>query len=136
LAVPLAAAVNKPHGSDGRARAHKLDTPWYDEVKRGARTVLEPISYYGLQARLNSAAKRAGITLGRKIHGARHHAGTTVLRKTGDLRLAQKLLGHADIKSTMKYAHALDEDLRRALGAEVEEPAEEDAVATRESAKA
>jgi len=29
--------------------------------------------------------------------------------------VAQKLLGHADIKSTMVYAHAIEDDVRKAL---------------------
>jgi hypothetical protein len=38
-----------------------------------------------------------------------------MLAKTGNLKLTQQLLGHADIKSTMRYAHALEADLRLAL---------------------
>jgi site-specific recombinase XerD len=53
--------------------------------------------------------------MSRVIHGTRHHAGTTMLGKTGNLRLTQQLLGHADMKSTMRYAHALEADLRAAL---------------------
>ena len=106
-----------------RAAAAKLDTIWFDEVarpsrgKRPGKIELRALTYYGLQARLRSAAKRAGITLPRVIHGARHHAGTTMLSKSGNLRLTQQLLGHADIKSTMRYAHALETDLRAALEA-------------------
>lgn len=106
-----------------QASAAGLDTIWFDEVKRSARgrrsnqTKLRALTYYGLQARLRGAAKRAGIDLPRVIHGARHHAGTTMLSKSGNLRLTQQLLGHADIKSTMRYAHALETDLRAALEA-------------------
>lgn len=38
-----------------------------------------------------------------------------ILRATGDIRLAQRLLGHADIKSTMVYAHAIESDVRKGL---------------------
>jgi integrase len=105
----------------GRAQAAELETIWFEEKvipacgKRPEKIVLEPLTYYGLQARLRSAAKRAGINMARVIHGARHHAGTVMLGKTGNLKLTQQLLGHADIKSTLRYAHALEADLRSAL---------------------
>jgi len=40
-----------------------------------------------------------------------------ILRETGNLRLAQRLLGHADIKSTMVYAHAIEDDVKAGLAA-------------------
>ena len=75
------------------------------------------------------------------IHATRHHAAMQMLRKTGNLRVAQLLLGHADMKSTMVYAHAIEDDVRKAL-AQVHrnspEPAPTDAakVAEDQTAKA
>jgi site-specific recombinase XerD len=37
------------------------------------------------------------------------------LRQTGNLKLVQKALNHADIKTTVRYAHVLDGGLRAAL---------------------
>jgi integrase len=105
----------------GRAQAACLSTVWFEEIvipacgRRPERVILEPMTYYGLQTRIRSAAKRAGIDMARVIHGARHHAGTVILGRTGNLKLTQQLLGHADIKSTLRYAHALEADLRSAL---------------------
>jgi integrase len=83
---------------------------------RQAEETVFPFGYWGLYSRLRTAAERAG--LGRRaIHGARHHAATTILRATGNLKLTQRLLGHASIQSTMRYAHATEDDLRAALGA-------------------
>jgi site-specific recombinase XerD len=42
----------------------------------------------------------AGITRGERVHRARHAAGQNVLDETGDLKAAQKLLGHASIQTT------------------------------------
>ena len=58
-----------------------------------------------MHGRISRAAKRAGLEMGRVIHGARHHVGNRTLRKTGNLRLVQRLLGHATIQSTVRYAH-------------------------------
>lgn len=41
-----------------------------------------------------------GETSGEKMHKARHTAGQRVLENTGDLKLTQKLLGHASIQTT------------------------------------
>ena len=103
----------------GRARAAKLPHIWFvEEPDVGtAHIKLRALSYGGLEARISSAADRAGIEGGRRIHGARHHAGTTMLRQSGNLKLAQQLLGHRDIKSTMRYVHAFEDDLRAALDA-------------------
>ena len=52
-------------------------------------------------ARLNDAGIVAkGTTRGEKMHKARHTAGQRVLDATGDLKLVQKLLGHASIQTT------------------------------------
>lgn len=114
--------LSEAHGREiaarvARARAAKLDHIWWVEEKdeKTGEIRLVQLTYYGMQARLNSAAERAGVSAGRRIHGARHHAGTNVLRKSGNLKLTQKLLGHANIQSTVRYAHALEDDLREAL---------------------
>lgn len=51
------------------------------------------------------------------FHTLRHTAATWILKKTNNLRITKEILGHADIKTTMKYAHVLDEEKRRALNA-------------------
>lgn len=99
-----------------RARAAELDTIWFVEVVQlKGKVKLEPLSYYGLQARLRSSAKRAKIKPGRVIHGARHHAGTAIQRATGNMKVTQRLLGHLDPKSTNRYVHAMDDDVRKGL---------------------
>jgi len=99
----------------GRARAAGLATAWFYE--KGGRLVA--LTYGGLSERLERAARKAGLTENRLIHGARHHAGTSLLRSTkGNLALVKKLLGHENIQSTMRYAHALTDDLRDALEAD------------------
>lgn len=83
---------------------------------RKANHPVFPFTYYSLHWRLRSAASQAGLGA-RAIHGARHHAATTLLRASGNLKLTQRMLGHASIQSTMRYAHATEGDLRAALDA-------------------
>lgn len=100
----------------GRASAAGLETIWYlEEVGEDGEVTLAPLTYYGLQQRLRTSAKRAGIRPGRVIHGARHHAGTTIQRKAGNMKVTQRLLGHIDPKSTHRYVHAMDSDVLAAL---------------------
>ncbi len=48
-------------------------------------------------------------------HTFRHYFVTTVLRSTGgDVEVAKKLARHADISTTMRYAHLSDEELDQA----------------------
>jgi integrase len=58
----------------------------------------------------------------RPMHEARHTAITEFLRRTGNLKLAQMLAGHADIGTTANiYAHLDTSDLETALKALNEE---------------
>lgn len=105
----------------GRARAAELETVWFYEKRLpgpGGKTVLKPLTYGGLEIAVRRAMERSGLKAAkgmRGIHATRHHAGMQILRATGDIRLAQRLLGHADIKSTMVYAHAIESDVRKGL---------------------
>jgi integrase len=66
--------------------------------------------------------ERAGIAH-RPMHEARHTAITDFLRRTGNLKLAQMLAGHADIGTTANiYAHLDTSDLETALRALNEGP--------------
>ena len=50
-----------------------------------------------------------------RFHDLRHTFATRMLRKTKNLKLVSKLLGHTTIETTMRYAHVLDDDLREGL---------------------
>ena len=56
-----------------------------------------------------------------RFHDNRHTAATRILRTSKNLKTAQKLLNHARITKTAKYAHALDEEVLEAMNA-VPEP--------------
>jgi integrase len=56
----------------------------------------------------------AGVT-GFRFHDFRHDVGTKVLRLTGNLKLAQKVLNHRNIRTTLRYAHVLDGEVSDAL---------------------
>lgn len=105
----------------GRARAAGLKSVWFREKRLpgpGGKLKLKALTYGGLEIAVRRAMTRSGLRDSkgmRGIHAARHHAAMQTLRKTKNLRVAQLLLGHADIKSTMVYAHAIEDDVRNAL---------------------
>lgn len=72
-----------------------------------------PITYSGVKIVWRRLRKRAGVT-GFRFHDFRHDVGTKLLRQTGNLKLVQKALNHADIRTTMKYAHVLDDEVAAA----------------------
>jgi integrase len=93
-----------------RAKAAKLPTLWYRDV--GGE--LQPIHWRGFQSASKAALKAASISDARPAHDLRHHAATAI-RRAGDVTVAQMLLGHDDIRSTARYAHASREDVLTAL---------------------
>jgi integrase len=74
-----------------------------------------PLTESGLKSAMRRAVPAAKVSDFR-FHDTRHTAATRTLR-TSNLRVVQKLLGHSDVETTAKYAHALDEDIRSALDA-------------------
>lgn len=61
------------------------------------------------------ALQRAGLPVRWGVHATRHTYAVEVYRRTRDLRLAQRQLGHASVTTTTIYANLLDEDLRRGV---------------------
>jgi len=83
-----------------------------DGIVRGKRY---PLTEAGLKTAMRRAVPAAGV-VNFRFHDTRHTAATRILRAS-NLRVAQRLLGHSDIATTTKYAHAMDDDLRQALEA-------------------
>jgi integrase/recombinase XerC len=69
------------------------------------------------QIQLNFARclTQAGISRPFSIHSLRHTFATRLYRKTGDLYLVQRALGHRQITTTEVYARVDDEAVRRAV---------------------
>jgi len=73
-----------------------------------------PLTYSGVKIAWRRLRKRAGVT-GFRFHDFRHDLATKLLRKTGNLKLVQRALNHADLKTTLRYAHVQDEEVAAAL---------------------
>lgn len=73
-----------------------------------------PLTYTGAKTAWQRLRTGSGLKDFR-FHDFRHDFGTKLLRDSGNLKLVQKALNHRDIKSTLRYAHVLDEDVAVAV---------------------
>jgi integrase len=73
-----------------------------------------PITYSGAKIAWRRLRKKAGVQDFR-FHDLRHDLATKLLRQTGNLKLVQRALNHANLKTTLRYAHVLDSDVATAL---------------------
>lgn len=64
--------------------------------------------YFDLKRSFDSICKKANIE-NLRFHDLRHTAGTRMVAARIDLVVVQNILGHADIKTTMRYTHPVNE---------------------------
>ena len=74
-----------------------------------------PITKEGFKTEWRRSLHRSGVENFR-FHDTRHTAATRTLR-TGNLKVVQQMLGHENIATTAKYAHAMVDDMRAAMEA-------------------
>ena len=64
---------------------------------------------------MQQAKGKAGVWRTGSVHLLRHSFATHLLDKGTDVVLIQRLLGHNDIKTTLKYLHVTHRDLQHIL---------------------
>jgi len=90
----------------------KLKTGWNEYVflNPDGKPYLRPDS---LKRCFEGACNRSNIK-GLRFHDLRHTAATRMIENGANIVAVSKILGHADIKTTMRYAHP-DESLKEAV---------------------
>ena len=86
-----------------------------DKRKKLVRGERYPLTDAGFKSAQRRAIKKAGVENFRP-HDTRHTAATRTLR-TSNMKVVQRLLGHASMETTGKYAHVMTDDIRAALNA-------------------
>jgi integrase/recombinase XerC len=100
-----------PDGSSGRPLP---SLPLFARHDRGTGKKVKPITTTTGRNIVNERVRQA---LGDQAEGCitphsfRHYFVTTVLRASGNLKLAQELARHASIQVTQRYAHLSDDEL-------------------------
>jgi integrase/recombinase XerD len=75
----------------------------------------EPYSMRSLQEVLQAAKLKAGVVKPGSIHALRHSFATHLIDKGTDVTMIQKLLGHNDLRTTLKYLHTSNRDLAKII---------------------
>jgi site-specific recombinase XerD len=71
----------------------------------------QPYSTRSMQLVLERAKERAGVLKQGGVHALRHSFATHLLDKGTDVTMIMKLLGHNDIKTTLRYLHVTNRDM-------------------------
>jgi len=76
-----------------------------------------PVNKRYVGAMVHRAADKSGIRKNVHPHTLRHSFATNLYQQTKDIRLVQKMLGHASLDMTMIYTHIIDADAEAAMKA-------------------
>jgi len=65
----------------------------------------------GLQKSVKKAVRKTGVTKRVACHTLRHCFATHLLEQGVNIRVVQKLMGHADVKTTEIYTHVMEKNI-------------------------
>lgn len=90
----------------------RTDSEWLFPTSKGTQ-----VQTRYMRAMVGRMARRARISEADRVspHTMRHTAATDLLKKTGNVELVRRMLGHADIRTTQEYVHLVDMDLKQAM---------------------
>jgi len=78
--------------------------------------VILPVGTESMRVALRKILKAGGVEDTFTPHQLRHRAGTNLLRKTGNLAIVQRYLGHANVSTTADtYTHLTNDDVIEAV---------------------
>jgi integrase len=116
--------VRAASSKSGRSRWVPLNAEAVDVLRAWRPTLAEASLYVfpgadgerlaGIKTAFSKLLKDARI-VGFRFHDTRHHFASRLVQNGVDLNRVRELLGHADLKMTLKYGHLRDTDLAAAV---------------------
>jgi integrase len=110
------------HTKNYESRSVPMNRFVMDALRKHPRRLDSPYVFCGMDGKpfhdvntsFGHAVKRAGIPHVR-FHDLRHTFASWLVMKGVDIRTVQELLGHKDIRMTMRYSHLAPDHMRRAV---------------------
>lgn len=106
--------IRQAKGKKDRTASRELRWQWVFPATRGyvdtttGETRRHHLHETALQRAVRDAGLRAGLLKPVGCHTLRHSFATHLLESGSDIRTIQKLLGHADVRTTMIYTHVIE----------------------------
>jgi integrase len=95
---------------------HVSDFVFYNpETKAPVKDIKTAFKAACRKAKANPKDEKDPGIVGLRLHDLRHTAATKMIEAGVDLVTVSKILGHASIQMTMRYAHPTPENMRRAV---------------------
>jgi integron integrase len=111
--LPDALARKYPHAGRDLGWHYLFPAKRLSVDPRSGREMRHHVLQSGLQKAVKMAARQAGLTKRVTCHTLRHSFATHMLEHGTNIRRLQKLLGHADVKTTEIYTHVMNMDMDR-----------------------
>ena len=105
--LPNVLAIKYPHAPRSWGWQCVFPSPVRSINPRSGAVRRHHLHDHSIQKAVSLAARRAQIAKPCTPHVLRHSFATHLLQSNDDIRAVQKLLGHADVKTTMVYRHVL-----------------------------